>query len=130
MAITYRRDGAVIWVDAAQLGVFQSELTSNVYDLIRMIMGDYGDRIIILAQSNTPIRTGALFAGYIAVVGVDDEGNAVLDVNNDVFYFQFIEYGTRYIYPRQMLEEAVDKLEPAMMEEVALAVEAGQEEYV
>lgn len=79
---------------------------------------EWVDEFVGRVQARTPVKTGALRAGYD--VQVDDNG---VTVTNSQPYFWFIENGTRHISPVRMVERTLqeaDQITAKVMKELDL----------
>src|ERR1035437_4657248 len=73
---------------------FENKASADVYEILM----EYGPELIFYAQVNTPVKTGLLISSYdYEVVGGSGEDDpCILSIINNVFYFMYQEYGTRF----------------------------------
>jgi hypothetical protein len=135
--ITTLKDGADLdydWNDVDGLDNFSNDFENQSSEAAQEVLEAYGPLVVQYAEYLTPVRTGALQGSYeftvtggwttngVSVTTGDDGGVLSLMIWNEMYYFQFVEYGTIKMYPRMMLQQAIAYYEPEITEAVAEAM--------
>ena len=82
--------------------------------IIRVLM-KYGPIVVAVAKGYTPVRTGALQASITYAIDVNE---LMLRIFGTVYYFKFVEFGTRFMSVRRMAAMAYEQHEFQIIEEI------------
>lgn len=93
--------------------------------IIRVLM-KYGPIVVMQAQANSPVLTGALKASITYNV---DAAQLMLRIFGTVFYFKFVEYGTKFMSARRMAAMAYEQYEHQILEEIDSECRIAAEAY-
>lgn len=87
-----------------------------------------GEDVKRIAESNTPVLTGKLLAGWKTIVS-GRGGSRNKTVVNDVEYASFVENGTRGRAPRKMLARAEIKGEKLLMKRLRRSLDKAKRTF-
>ncbi len=112
--------------DTRGMTAYMNNYEIDVEAIIIRVLTKYGPIVVAQAQAFSPVRTGALKASITFIV---DTGQLMLRIFGTVFYFKFVEFGTKFMSARRMAAMAYEQYEMQILEEIDSECIAAAEAY-
>ena len=112
--------------DTRGMANYMNNYEIDVEGIIIKVLMKYGPIVVAQAQANSPVRTGALKASITFLI---DTGELMLRIFGTVYYFKFVEYGTKFMSARRMAAMAYEQYEQQILEEIDSECIAAAEAY-
>ena len=104
-------------IDFSELNKFAEawqDAAGELDDFLRGFLLDMANRIITKTKPKTPVDLGSLKQTWY-LGDVRGKGQSLeIDILNPMDYASYIEYGTKYIKPFQMLTVSIDEIRQQM----------------
>lgn len=114
------------YYDVSGMTDYMNNHEIDIEDIIIRVLMKYGPIIVGVAQSLSPVRTGALKNSIMYLV---DAGKLMLSIFGAVYYFKFVEYGTKFMSARRMCEMAYIQHEQQILAEIDYEIRLAAEAY-
>lgn len=114
------------WGDVTGMNAYAVNYGNDVEIIIVNALRKYGIIVVSAAQAITPVRTGALQASITYAV---DAAQLTLSIFGTVYYYKFVEYGTKFMSARRMCQTAYEQYEHQILEEIENEIRIAAEAY-
>lgn len=112
--------------DTRGMNNYMNNYQVDVEGVIIRVLMKYGPIVVAQAQANSPVLTGALQASITFSI---DRGELMLRIFGTVFYFKFVEFGTKFMSARRMAAMAYEQYEHQILEEIDYECRLAAEAY-
>lgn len=112
--------------DVTGINAYMVNYGDDVEAIIIRVLNKYGPIVVAVAQDYSPVRTGALKASITFNV---DTGELRLLIFGTVYYFHFVEFGTKFMSARRMCAMAYEQHEAQILQEIEDEVRIAAEAY-
>jgi len=114
------------YTDVQGMNNFMYNYKVDVEAIIIRVLMKYGPIVVATTQGFTPVLTGALKASITFIV---DTGELMLRIFGTVYYFKFVEYGTKFMSARRMAAMGYEQHEHQILEEIDYECRLAAEAY-
>jgi hypothetical protein len=105
---------------------FQNYYMVDAEAIIMKVLMKYGPIVVLVAQGYSPVRTGALKNSITFSV---DANELMLNIYGTVYYFKFVEFGTKFMSARRMCAMAYEQYEHQILQEIDDEIRLAAEAY-